>query len=430
MMRRVLLGAMAVVALAEGEGMRCPVGNAQCPNEGCAPVEAGKGIDCCGDGTACAEGYRCDDNVPGHGAACSAVADGGALAMKMEGAGEEKPMPMGTAGWELRYHLCRPGGLPLHMLDLPSVAARFPYYSSVGPIDQPPPSTVEVAFIVQHGMGRNADDYYCSALEAVAMSGLPPGRAAVYAPRFMEPPDKPTPGTIYWNGSYPNGCWRCGGESDPAAAAGQTTSSFAVLDRMVRLLLATPRLRTIVIAGHSSGGQIVQRHAIFTHLPLTDARVRWVPANPSSYAYLDARRWINGSLVVPSDSQQAKCPAYDDWHFGLASGLPPYARARPGGTRAALAAFAHRDVHYLQGHNDTCDCNPSTPGCACVSHGLETTCADELMGPYRLARGRLYYAALQSVYKNHTHMMHEVPNVGHDHSLIWQSREGLSAIFG
>ena len=52
------------------------------------------------------------------------------------------------------------------------------------------------------------------------------------------------------------------------------------------------------------------------------------------------------------------------------------------------------------------------------------------MGRYRLQRGRLYFAMLKAVAGKEVHSMHEVPNVGHDHSMIWQSKEGLKAIFG
>ena len=46
---------------------------------------------------------------------------------------------MGTAGWELRYNLCEPDGLPLEYMEVPNSAGngslRFPYYSNAGPIE-------------------------------------------------------------------------------------------------------------------------------------------------------------------------------------------------------------------------------------------------------------------------------------------------------
>ena len=74
-----------------------------------------------------------------------------------------------------------------------------------------------------------------------------------------------------------------------------------------------------------------------------------------------------------------------------------------------------------------------------MSHGLEVTCADELGGAYRLQRGRWYYAALQAHFNRsvaavdegpqRVHSMREIPNVGHDHTQLWQSPEGLRALF-
>lgn len=160
--------------------------------------------------------------------------------------------------------------------------------------------------------------------------------------------------------------------------------------------------------------------------------VRHVAANPSSYAYFGPERWRGGRLALPDAAARVRCPDYDSWHWGLASRLPPFAASTPGGTNAALALFAARDVVYLQGRNDTCDCNPGDAGCDCLSHGLEVTCADMLGGPYRLARGRLYFEALQAFYGTNgsTHALHEVADVGHDHALLWQSAVGLEALFG
>ena len=482
----------------------CPVGNHACP-QGCAPLEAGNAT-CCGDGTACASGYACAEKR-GVGAACvaanssnsaaaaAAAATAAAAAAAAVAAASAavaaattttatattapktstltKPEPMGTAGWELRYHLCS-ANLTLHTLELPAptpggTTLRFPYYSTGGALGAPTAAgaRAEMALIVQHGANRNADDYFCAGVQAAAMAGYGNGRALVLAPRFMEPADQPTQGLVWWNGSYPQGCWRCGAESDPSSSAtGRTVSSYAVLDAMVTALQqgasrgSYPRLDRVTLAGHSSGGQIVQRHAIFTRLPPpTDhwptaglsrgaataargaatggkaaLRVRHVPGNPSSYAYLSPRRWRGlsdapGNLLVPDSATRAACPDYDDWHFGLSARLPPFVRAAPGGVESAVRRFAARDVTYLQGYNDTCACNPGD-GCQCVSHGLEVTCSDELMGTYRLQRGRLYYAHLTAHYGRRVHAMKEVANVGHDHTLLWQSKEGLEALFG
>jgi len=107
------------------EGSHKEMGIAACR---CAPVEAGAAV-CCGDGTACASGYRCADR-PSFGPACVRARGDREAAPEFipeaapgprpepvpvlaaaEAPGAAVPLPMGTAGWELRYHLCRAGDL-------------------------------------------------------------------------------------------------------------------------------------------------------------------------------------------------------------------------------------------------------------------------------------------------------------------------------
>ena len=425
----------------------CPDENTCCRRSdgtyGCVPSEAGIGdaVCCAGGLLACPANYTCAPQTK------TCVSPAGAQPDPV--LSSEWPYPMGMAGWQLAYRPCPAfhGPPPSHSLSLAAAGARdltFPYYSSVGELGSAGHEDVTVAMIVQHGANRNADDYYCSGLRAASLHEATPtpGTAAdtvaVVAPRFMEPPDNPPSNTVWWNGTFPIGYWRAGAESDPrASAAGRTVSSFAVLDALVGALVsdrvAYPKLRMVVIAGHSSGGQIVQRHALFTRVAEASSasapapRVRHVVANPSSFAYLDDRRWTNGTLQHITDAQRQACPLFDDWQFGFEAGLPPYCANgnATAAAAAAVAAYAARDVVYLQGHNDTCN-EAYIPGC--VSHGLETTCMDMLEGRFRLERGQKYAQYLEAFYGRPTHRLFVVPNVGHDHSLIWDG--SLTQIFG
>ena len=457
-----------------GGSFSCPDDNTCCPRPGgsygCVPSEAGKGdaVCCAGGELACPTNYTC----AAHGAAYPAACVSAAGPQPDPTLSAAWPYPMGMAGWQQAYRTCPAfdGAPPLFRLPLADAGGlEFPYYSSVGALGSEGHADVEVAMLVQHGANRNADDYFCSGLRAASLlaaaaaaAGAPPPKVAVIAPRFMEPADAPPPNTAWWNGSDPVGYWRAGAESDPAAsAAGNVTvSSFAVLDALVAALAtdnraAYPKLRMVVIAGHSSGGQIVQRHALFTRLPpvaaaaaagtaagtgtaaaapggaaaAAAARVRHVVANPSSFAYLDDRRWFDGALRRVSGAERAACPLFNDWQFGFGDGsLPPFcARGNASAAAAAaVAAYAQRDVVYLQGHNDTCN-EAFVPGCE--SHGLETTCMDMLEGRFRLERGLQYSRYLAAFYGRETvHRLFVVPDVGHDHSLIWDG--SLAQIFG
>src|ERR1700758_3744881 len=88
-----------------------------------------------------------------------------------------------------------------------------------------------------------------------------------------------------------------GWEAGDAAEGPQAVSSFEALDATVAHLANRqifPDLEQIVVAGHSGGGQVVQRYAIATkgEAALTDENIaiRYVVANPSSSACFSADR--------------------------------------------------------------------------------------------------------------------------------------------
>jgi pimeloyl-ACP methyl ester carboxylesterase len=75
-----------------------------------------------------------------------------------------------------------------------------------------------------------------------------------------------------------------------------------------------PRLELVTLVGHSSGGQAVQRYALTTKMAV-EARVRYVVANPSSFAYLNGERWLDQGkpterLATPPASVTSGCPRY------------------------------------------------------------------------------------------------------------------------
>ena len=84
----------------------------------------------------------------------------------------------------------------------------------------------------------------------------------------------------------------------------QRVSSFAVLDALLETLSDRkhwPALDLVVLAGHSAGGQFVQRYAVAsapTVLSHQGIHTRFVVANPSSYLYFDARRPTEHGFVT------------------------------------------------------------------------------------------------------------------------------------
>lgn len=95
--------------------------------------------------------------------------------------------------------------------------------------------------------------------------------------------------------------------------------------------------------------------------------------------------------------------------------------------RRLIQRFANQEVVYLAGSLDRC--NVSSGGGWCRSHGLETTCADQLQGTNRWERHERYVAMLHRVGVTH-HRQVVVPGVGHDHGLVINSPEGLRVLFG
>jgi hypothetical protein len=137
--------------------------------------------------------------------------------------------------------------------------------------------------------------------------------------------------------------------------------------------------------------------------------VRYVVANPSSYAYF--------SLERPVASIVASCPGYNDWKYGMAS-RPPYLATRD--PAVLEQGYVARRVIYLLG---TADINPNHPA-------LDKSCMAEAQGPSRYARGHAYAATMQA--RDHgtpNHSLWDVAGVGHDGDKMLTSACGLAALF-
>ena len=121
---------------------------------------------------------------------------------------------------------------------------------------------------------------------------------------------------------------------------------------------------------------MLARYALSTHLPPEAvARLRIMPSNPSSFPYLDDRRYNYtfvdgrcelGELRVPDADAIAACPGFDQWRYGIGGLLPPYVEeglARPDGGVRRFPAMA---VTYVQGAADVCN---EDGACGTDSHG-------------------------------------------------------------
>ncbi len=266
--------------------------------------------------------------------------------------------------------------------------------------------TATRALIIVHGVLRDADYYFDTGMHAVAHAGA--ANTIVLSPQFVEASDiagqDVAAATLRWDGKWPGG--------SPATAPAPI-SSYDVFDAMIARLSDRsrfPAMKEIVLAGHSAGGQIVQRYAVVGKArgldPGAAVPVHLIVANPSSYFYFDDTR------PVP----QKNCADFDQWRYGLA-GAPPYVT----GTASALERrYVSRHVTYLLG---TADTNPQ-------ESDLDRTCGGEAQGPYRFARGKNYIAYIRARHPSGTQQDFAfVPGVPHDNRRMFNSPCGLAVLF-
>ena len=289
-------------------------------------------------------------------------------------------------------------------------SGRLPLFANVD-WSQPQPDATRVVLVV-HGVDRNAANYFATARDALALVG---GDAAhhtvLLVPQFLTETDAQAhalaPEILRWHGA----AW----EGGLPAQGPVGVSSFAALDAILARLAdakAFPALRELVIAGHSGGGQIVQRYAVVGNgadaLAARGVAVRYVVANPSSYL------WFSAERPLPAD---AECREVDRWKYGFEGDVPPYVTQ----DAATLEKrYAQRDVTYLLGGADT---NPHHPA-------LDVSCAGEAQGPTRYARGLNYFHMLQARDGDRLrHRVSTVAGVGHDERRMFMSACGLAALF-
>ncbi|WP_454815462.1 alpha/beta hydrolase [Labrys neptuniae] len=275
-----------------------------------------------------------------------------------------------------------------------------------------PSPQVDRAVLVLHGRLRDADVYFRSALKAQAAAGPPGQTALMIAPQFLAKTDVKAfdlpPDILRWTLTS----WQ-GGED---ALGPRPVSSFAALDAILARLADRrlfPHLREVVVAGHSGGGQVVQRYAIAgkgeSTLVAMGIGVRYVVANPSSYAYFSSER--------PAPDIAASCPGFDDWKYGMQARPAYLASPSPDMLERTYTA---RRVIYLLGTEDT---DPNHPA-------LDKTCMAEAQGPYRLARGEAYVSTMrQRDGGTPRHSLWLVQGVGHSGDKMLTSSCGLAALF-
>lgn len=175
--------------------------------------------------------------------------------------------------------------------------------------------------------------------------GLKPGRGS-------------TTNALVWSGSE----WSAGVDNQYPHDS-RDTSSFYVLDTLIKYFddaTLFPNLKQIVLAGHSLGGQMLQRYAAVAEEIETRAPVTLWIGNPNSLAWLSTDRPLSTN----------DCPDYDDYRegfsnyteYGVTYGTDLVAQGR----EAILANFQKKRIAWARGlldhGDDSSSCAPYTTG--------------------------------------------------------------------
>jgi hypothetical protein len=268
-----------------------------------------------------------------------------------------------------------------------------------------------------HGRDLNPSDYFRYITNA-AKTEVRTKDTLIVSPFFREASSSKISSDFYWDrsrGSEALYDWAMGGRS----VAPAKVSSFELMDNIVKLIARSgkfPNLKSVVITGHSGGAQLAQRYAIGGNRDQSQMSQKffYAPANPSSYAYLDKRRPVNGSTTTFAQPIGTSCRYYDEWGYGL-DDLNDYMQQFSYTT--LVTRYAGRKVTYLLGDRDT------------STSGIDNSCYANLEGNNRFNRGTAFANYIAKYYPTAQHARSVVPGVGHSASDMFASSAGRIALF-
>jgi hypothetical protein len=280
--------------------------------------------------------------------------------------------------------------------------------------------------VVIHGQGRNADNYFASSMAAAYLAGGMEDTVVV-SPRLASNEGRQCQDKL----EPMEANFRCTGDSWRSGAPSLTDAqinSYDVTDAILRLMAKKdvfPNLRSIVVTGHSAGGQYVARYAMASKADETlGVAVHYIVANPSSYAYFDDRRLAPGSACSEKGeckgefvtfAEGRNCTTYDRWPYGMQN--------RASGASAGQSVedmkkrLAGRKVTYLLGELDTLPLA-----------GFDSSCPAMAQGPNRLQRGINYWNYANKIL-GAQHRILVVPLCGHNARCMYTADAALPLLF-
>jgi pimeloyl-ACP methyl ester carboxylesterase len=295
------------------------------------------------------------------------------------------------------------------------------------------------AVVVVHGGTRDAHNNFRHLLAAAFLADAL-DTTVIVSPRFASNygkncHDSLAAGELNWICEWGGGHWNAGGLAQNAKVA-----SYDVVDEILRRLARKelfPNLKSIVVAGHSSGGQFVSRYQMANrmHDKLGNVRLTYFVSNPGAYTYLDALR-PTASAIPPNVSSsvpgyiptaaaappapfvpyadERNCTAYDQWPYGLKNRVA-YTAAFPDDQLKKQAI--ERPMTLVLGELDIL---PLV--------NFDISCNAMAQGSSRLARGMAYGKYIR---ENHgaKHATVVVPGCGHSTRCMFTADQALPLLF-
>ena len=294
------------------------------------------------------------------------------------------------------------------------------------------------AVIVVHGQGRDAGNYFRHGLAAGFLAGALE-HTIIISPRFASNEggtcrDTLAPGELSWVCFGP-ASWRNGGGALDSAHITSYDVADEILWRLARKDIF-PNLKSIMVIGHSAGGQFATRYAMANQLhDRLGIPVAYVVANPSSYTYPDSLRPTASAVpanvaaappgYVPPPAAKPpapfvpfadarNCTGFDGWPYGLQNRTGYSAKFPDEQLKKQLAA---RATTYLLGELDILPL-----------YGFDSSCAAMAQGPTRLARGLAFGKHLNENY-GAQHRTVVIPACGHSARCMFTADRALAVIF-
>jgi pimeloyl-ACP methyl ester carboxylesterase len=301
------------------------------------------------------------------------------------------------------------------------------------------------AFVFVHGILRDPENHFRTALAAAFLANALDDTIIV-VPRFASNSSVPgnEKGNCHDTLAADEANWICENDRPDTWRSGGTAvasqlSSFGFMDEILKRLARKdvfPNLKTIVVAGHSAGGQFVTRYEMLNEVhDKLGTQVSYVVANPSAYAYVDnLRPTVSAFPATVAATAQAgaasnsaqpspaflpfadakNCTGYDNWPYGLKA-RPNYSSTLT--DEQITQQLVGRPVTYLLGEADVLPLGV-----------FDVSCPATAQGPTRLGRGLAFHKYVSE----HLHAHHSVvvvPFCSHSQRCMFTSDAALPLMF-